>query len=121
MPRYFQRLLFTLAGATEDDLRRQIQFLKAENEMLRTRVPTKIIRLTPPERARLLRLGRRHLDYVVSEFVDYYSTKRPHQAVGNRPLTPSGSPSDRASPNAGEVVCEERLGGLLRHYYHAAA
>ena len=355
MPRYFQRLLFTLAGATEDDLRRQIQFLKAENEMLRTRVPTKIIRLTPAERSRLLRLGRplgtairdlitivhhrtfarwrgsrrlgpptprspgrprtpeavrqlvvriagetgwgytrilgelkklgircvsrttvvnilrahgfdpgskrgegtwdefvkihastlwqcdfvakrimtwhgwrdayliifinvlsrrawassctlhptrewsgvqaerfcrqhendpnaprmvmhdrdakffgsfravlkqrgltpkalqhcspnlnayaerfvqtlqqecldhfvlfgrRHLDYVVSEFVDYYSTKRPHQAVGNRPLTPSGSPSDRASPNAGEVVCEERLGGLLRHYYRAAA
>ncbi len=65
--------------------------------------------------------GQRHLDYVVSEFVDYYSTKRPHQAVGNRPLTPSGSPSDRASPNAGEVVCEERLGGLLRHYYRAAA
>ncbi len=52
-----QRLLFVLAGSSADDLRRQIQFLKAENKILRTRFG-KQIRLTPGERARLLKLGR---------------------------------------------------------------
>lgn len=52
-----QRLLFVLAGSSTDELRHQIQFLKAQNEMLRSRF-RKQIRLTPGERSRLLKLGR---------------------------------------------------------------
>ena len=52
-----QRLLFVLAGSSADDLRRQIQFLTAENEMLRSRLSTQV-RLTPGERSRLMKLGR---------------------------------------------------------------
>ena len=47
----YQPLLFMLAGSTEDQLIRQIEFLKAENEMLRKRVPKKRIFLEPAERA----------------------------------------------------------------------
>jgi putative transposase len=63
-------------------------------------------------------LGQKHLDYLASQFVDYYHTQRPHQSMGNKPLLKltGAEPAEH-----GEVVCEERLGGLLKHYYRKAA
>ncbi|MCC7086494.1 MAG: transposase [Pirellulales bacterium] len=66
-----------MARSTADDLQKQVDFIKAENEMLRRRVPKKHILLDPDERAKLLKLGKelgpgiRHLITVVS-----YSTFR---------------------------------------------
>ena len=57
MGRLFQPLLFLLACSTEHQLRSQLEFLKAENEMLRKRVPKQRIFLTCVERDRLLNLG----------------------------------------------------------------
>ena len=78
MARFFQPLLFLLAKCQEDQLVRQIEFLKTENEMLRKRVPKKSRSiLKPDEQAKLLELGRelgpsiRHLITIVS-----YSTFR---------------------------------------------
>jgi putative transposase len=68
--------------------------------------------------------GREHLDVACGEYAAHYHRERPHQAVGNAPLMSAAPPSadDVAGPAAGcEVVCRERLGGLLRHYVRAAA
>jgi putative transposase len=59
---------------------------------------------------------RGHMDYLVSEYVEHYHHERPHQSKGNRPLIIGSTPSTE-----GEVVCRERLGGMLRHYYRCAA
>jgi putative transposase len=47
-----------LARCTRNELIRHIEFLKAENEMLRQRVPKKTIFLKADERDRLLKLGQ---------------------------------------------------------------
>ena len=57
MSSLFSPLLFLLAGSTEDELRKQIEFLKAENEIFRKRIPKKRIFLDNEERERLLNLG----------------------------------------------------------------
>jgi len=61
-------------------------------------------------------IGRRHLDHLVTEYLEHYHTERPHQGVGNRLLIGRGSPAEE-----GEIVCRARLGGALRHYERQAA
>jgi putative transposase len=66
--------------------------------------------------------GESHLRHVVNEFVEHYNHERPHQGVGNVPLPDAGESEPSVLPfPAGEVRCRERLGGLLKHYYRAAA
>lgn len=57
MSNWFSPLLFVLAGSTEQQLRRQIEFLKAENEILRAHIPKQRLFLKNEERERLLKLG----------------------------------------------------------------
>ena len=64
--------------------------------------------------------GEKHFDYLVSEYVEHYHTERPHQAKGNVPLTGEWPAPEEAPPD-GEILCHERLGGLLRHYERRAA
>ena len=65
----------------------------------------------------LLIVGRRHLEYVLGEFLEHYQEARPHQRLGRR--TPSGEPP--APGPAGRIVRRDRLGGLIHEYERAAA
>ncbi|MCC7083480.1 MAG: transposase [Pirellulales bacterium] len=65
-------------------------------------------------------LGQQHLDYLVSQYVDYYHFHRPHQSLENKPLTEHPPPDDDV-PTLKLVQCHERLGGLLKHYSRRAA
>jgi putative transposase len=56
MASIFRSLLLVIAGASQKDLARQIRYLKAENEILRAKLPARIT-ITPKERQRLLRFG----------------------------------------------------------------
>ncbi len=58
MPRSpYLRLCSVLAGSGQDEHRRKIQFLKAENEVLRARIVGPV-RVTPRESYQLVRLAR---------------------------------------------------------------
>jgi len=57
MPNLFRRLFDVLAGSSQGELRRQIQYLKAENEILRSKIDGPV-RVTPVERLRLVRLAK---------------------------------------------------------------
>ena len=61
----------------------------------------------------VLIFGRRHLEYVLSEFVEHYQQARPHQGLGQR--TPSGDILDQPV-TAGRIVRGDRLGGLIHEY-----
>ncbi len=64
--------------------------------------------------------GEDHLRYLVREYIDYYNAVRPHRSLGNVPIGLEGGGWRPGEPR-GKVVCQERLGGLLRHYYRRAA
>lgn len=57
MKHYLQQFLLILAGATDKELAKQVQYLREENRILRDRLP-KRIQVTPQERSRLLKFGR---------------------------------------------------------------
>ena len=65
---------------------------------------------------RLILFGPDHLRRALNEFVTHYRLERPHQGLGNRVLTASASEPLKD----GEVVVDERLGGLLRSYRYSA-
>ena len=66
-------------------------------------------------------LGASHLDYLVQEFVAHYHEERPHQGLGNHLIVADKPPPDDDVPGSQNLVCRERLGGLLKHYERQAA
>ena len=65
---------------------------------------------------RMVFLAEGHLRRTIQSYVEHYHLERSHQGLGNR-LIESG----RSQPTAGPVARQERLGGLLNHYYREAA
>jgi putative transposase len=56
-PTHILQLFRVLAGSGQSDLRQQNQYLRAENQILRSKIAGPV-RVTPAERARLVRLGK---------------------------------------------------------------
>lgn len=57
MANMFRRLLDVLAGSTDRELRLQVQYLKLENEILRSKITGRVL-VTPQEKARLIRFAK---------------------------------------------------------------
>jgi putative transposase len=75
-------------------------------------------------------LGERHLNYLISEYLAYYHSERPHQGKGYIPLAASAAGASNQADSSKssdtplrlkDIACRERLGGLLKHYYRKAA
>ena len=61
-------------------------------------------------------LSEAHLTRILTEYIDYYHTARPHQSLDhNAPIPRSVEP-----PEQGRVVAEPVLGGLHHRYRRAA-
>jgi putative transposase len=67
MPRLLQPLWFILASVTDRKLARMVEYLKEENRILRSRLPRSIT-VTPRERNRLVKLGKR-LGSAINELI----------------------------------------------------
>jgi len=73
---------------------------------------------------RLLIVGRRHLEHIVTDYTVHYNEHRPHRSLGQRP--PLAQPPLAGERAHGELVTldrlrrRDRLGGLI-HEYHLAA
>ncbi len=66
---------------------------------------------------KMILFGERSLRRALREYGAHFYRERPHQGLGNDLIVPArttASPTDR-------VAETERLGGLLRSYYRAAA
>ena len=61
--------------------------------------------------------GEPMLRKAVVQFLEHYHQERNHQGLDNRILVPG----PEVGQKTGKVECRERLGGLLRYYYWAAA
>ncbi|MGK0520737.1 MAG: putative transposase [Planctomycetota bacterium] len=65
---------------------------------------------------KMILFGEQHLRRTLNELVAHYNQDRPHQSLGNNPIQPRpGEP-----PTEGEIIVDERLGGLLRSYRRTA-
>lgn len=60
-------------------------------------------------------VGLKHLDHLVSEYLEHYHLERPHQGLGSRLLGDRRTAGHDPPTDEGEVVCRARLGGVLRH------
>lgn len=70
---------------------------------------------------RLITFELSHLDHIVSEYTDFYNKNRPYQRKDNRPLTSSWPDVDEPLSKEEQIVCQTRLGGVLKHYERLAA
>jgi len=66
---------------------------------------------------RLVLFGEDSLRKAIKEFVAHYHHERNHQGLANRLIIPEAS----HLANAGVVQQRQRLGGMLKYYYRAAA
>ena len=69
--------------------------------------------------SKLILFGEASLRRVLSEYVSHFHGERNHQGKGNVILFPRAE--DLIGESAGQMRTRERLGGLLKFYYRAAA
>jgi hypothetical protein len=62
----------------------------------------------------MILFSKEQLRYVLTEYLQYDHHERIHQGI-NRIIEP------QHEGNQGEIICVERLGGLLKSYHRKAA
>lgn len=66
--------------------------------------------------------GEAHLRKILDDWLTYYHRHRPHQGLGNVPISGDSLPEISVDDFQMEnIVCHETLGGLLKHYERKAA
>jgi putative transposase len=63
----------------------------------------------------------KHLEYLVSQYLPHFHAERPHQGLENQVILQTNPPPTDDVPELKQIVCHERLGGLLKHFARRAA
>jgi len=63
---------------------------------------------------KVILFGERHLQRAIDQYLAHYHRERNHQGLGNQIIDPA------QATEVGEIICRERLGGLLKFYSRAA-
>jgi putative transposase len=66
---------------------------------------------------RMVLFGEKSLRKAIKTFLEHFHAERNHQGLANRVI----EPGEEVNRRDGEVLCRERLGGMLRYYYRKAA
>ena len=61
--------------------------------------------------------GEKSLRRAIREFAEHHHMERNHQGLDNALI----QPGDSVEECRGDIECRERLGGMPRYYYRAAA
>jgi putative transposase len=105
LTRLLQSFLLMLAAATDKALARQVQYLKAENAILRARLPKRIT-VTPSERRRLLQFGR-PLGGAIKELIGIVSPRTfARWASGESPRSKAPAAATPGRPRTTQEVRE---------------
>ncbi len=67
--------------------------------------------------SRLIFFGENMLRNTVRQFLEHYQTERNHRLLDNKII----EPDNNVGQTTGEIICRERLGGILRYYHRTAA
>ena len=69
----------------------------------------------------LIAFGHDHLNYLVLELADYYNETRPPSHRSHRPPKDQSAVPEWETIRLEEVVCRERLGGVIKSMDRRAA
>jgi putative transposase len=64
--------------------------------------------------------NRRHLERVLTIYVDHYNTARPHRGIDLDVPAPSAKPTTAGIEDIRRIQRVDVLGGLIHEYRHAA-
>ena len=65
--------------------------------------------------------GKKHLDYLVSEFTTYYNTVRSHMEREHLPPVRSGEPEEVQTLKLDQVIVRSHVGGLVKSFERKVA
>lgn len=100
---FFTTEIYTLSGLTRYMVLVSIHYATHKVE---------VVGIIQQAHAQWMSQMARNLAYVIKEYMEHYHTECAYQGIGNEIIEPP--------PGKGEVVCRERLGGLLNFYRRAA-
>jgi putative transposase len=70
---------------------------------------------------RFILFGKRHLDYVVASWVDYYNTRRSHMERGHLPPLRKRAPKAVRKLSRDKIEVRSYVGGLVQSFERRAA
>ena len=70
--------------------------------------------------SRFIVCGEAHYNYLIETWLEHYHTARPHQGLDNELIVRGPPPDSPPDGVVGKIVCESRLGGVIKSYRRAA-